>query len=94
MTRALVLAALAALIVPAAPLAADDEDRRISAPSISRAQAIRIARGYGMARIEQIEADDGGWEIEGWDHRGRELEVQIDRRGRVSVSREGINDDD
>jgi hypothetical protein len=58
------------------------EDRKPS--SISEAQAIRIARGYGMVRVHEVERDDGGWEVEGRDHRGRRLEVTINREGRVT----------
>ncbi len=37
-----------------------------------------------MVRVTKIEREDGGWEIEGRDHRGRELEVTIDVSGRVT----------
>lgn len=91
MTQAVLLAAFAALALPTAAMAADGErqERRLAT---SREQAIRIAAGYGMVQVTELEQDDGGWEIEGRDHRGRELEVKIDRHGRV-VSVQRGNDD-
>lgn len=47
-----------------------------------------------MVRVTEIERDDGGWEIEGRDHRGRELQVTIDRRGRVVNVDRDDNDED
>jgi Tfp pilus assembly protein FimT len=89
MRHVAILAVLAALAVPAPALADGDDDRRAAKSAVSREQAVRIARGYGMVRVTDIEQDDGGWEVEGRDHRGRELEVKIDRRGRVtSVERD------
>jgi hypothetical protein len=60
---------------------------------VSQQEALRIARGYGMVVIREIERDDGGWEIEGRDHRGRELEITISRQGRVVQVDRGDNDD-
>ena len=50
---------------------------------IDRTQAEHIARENGMARIGEIERDDGGWEIEGRDRNGRELEIELGRDGQV-----------
>lgn len=47
---------------------------------ISIEQARDIAARYGMARIEEIELDDGLWEIEGRDIEGRDREIKIDAR--------------
>lgn len=47
---------------------------------ISIEQARDIAARYGMARIEEIELDDGLWEVEGRDIRGRDREMKIDAR--------------
>ncbi|QYU70394.1 PepSY domain-containing protein [Leptolyngbya sp. 15MV] len=82
MKRVALLAALAALAVPTPALALDD-DREKRRTTVTREQAVRIAAGYGMVRVTEVERDDGGWEVEGRDHRGRKLEVKIDRRGRV-----------
>ncbi len=82
MKRIAFLAALAALAVPT-PVLAFDDDREKRRTSVTREQAVRIAQGYGMVRVTEVERDDGGWEVEGRDHRGRKLEVKIDRRGRV-----------
>lgn len=50
--------------------------------SIERAGA--IAARYGIVTIDEIELDDGKWEIEGRDRAGRERELEIDARtGRV-----------
>lgn len=82
MVKRIILAGLAAMLVAPLPAYADD-DRKQTRMQVSREQAIRIAQGYGMVRVTDVERDDGGWEIEGRDHRGRKLEVKIDRRGRV-----------
>jgi len=87
------LAALAATLCCAPAAAAVDlQPQRASRAGISQEQAIRIARGYGMVQVTKVEREDDGWEIEGRDHRGRSLEVNINRQGRVtSVDRD---DDD
>lgn len=48
--------------------------------TISRAAAIAIAEGAGMQAIEEVDRDDGHWEIEGWDRNGREMEIDIHGR--------------
>ncbi|MFN6953966.1 MAG: PepSY domain-containing protein [Acetobacteraceae bacterium] len=75
----------AALALPAfglaSPAAADDD--RCRGP-ITAERAIEIARRAGMVRVTEVECDDGAWEIEGRDARGREMEVEIDpRTGRI-----------
>jgi len=88
-----VLLAIAALAGGAAtPAHADDNDGRGAGPQISEAQAVRIARGYGMVRVTEVERDDGGWEIEGRDRRGREVTVTINRLGRVTKVERGDDD--
>lgn len=84
------LAALAAsLCCTPAAAAVDQQRERAARTGISQEQAIRIARGYGMVRVTKVEREDDGWEIEGRDHRGRELEVNINGQGRVtSVDRD------
>ena len=84
------IATLAAL--PVAPAYADDDDDRNIRSRVSEAQAVRIARGYGMVRVTEVERDDGGWEIEGRDRRGREVKVTINRLGRVTKVERGDDD--
>jgi hypothetical protein len=45
-------------------------------------------------RFEEVEADDGGWEIEGRDRQGRQVEVTINRQGRVTSVERSRDDDD
>lgn len=85
-------AAIASLSL-SGPAVAQDGDRP-QRGAVSREQALQIARGYGIVRFEDVEQDDGGWEIEGTDRRGREVEITINRQGRVtSVQREDRDDD-
>jgi uncharacterized membrane protein YkoI len=44
---------------------------------ISEQQARQIAAERGIVKIEEIERDDGKWEIEGRDKDGREIEIEI-----------------
>lgn len=75
------LACAAALCL--APFAAFADERCDRGP-VRAEQAIEIARGAGVALIKELECDDGRWEVEGRDARGREIEVEIDpRTGRV-----------
>jgi hypothetical protein len=48
-----------------------------AAPAISMEQARRIATENGVVRIEEIELDDGSWEIEGRDAAGAEIELDL-----------------
>ncbi|TRO88989.1 PepSY domain-containing protein [Glycocaulis profundi] len=63
----------------------DRHDRRGGQhAAISVDEAIEIARANGMVRVTDVELDDDEWEIEGYDHRGREMEIEIDAyTGRV-----------
>lgn len=89
----LTVAALA-FTLPAS-VTAQDRERPAVRQGISEARALQIARGYGMVRVDEIEQDDGGWEIEGRDQRGRKLEIDINRDGRVTrVDRSNDRDDD
>ena len=74
----------AALGLPAMGFArsarADDDCRG----PITAQRAIEIVRQAGMVRVESVECDDGEWEVEGRDARGREMEVEIaPRTGRI-----------
>jgi hypothetical protein len=75
------LACAAALCL--APFAAF-ADERCDRDSVRAEHAIEIARGAGVALVEELECDDGRWDVEGRDDRGREIEARIDpRTGRV-----------
>jgi uncharacterized membrane protein YkoI len=47
---------------------------------ITAEQAIEIARQQGLVTVEEVDRDDGKWEVEGKDASGREIEVDIDAR--------------
>ncbi len=47
---------------------------------ITAEQAIEIAKQQGLVTVEEVERDDGKWEVEGKDVSGREIEVDIDAR--------------
>jgi uncharacterized membrane protein YkoI len=68
------LSLAAALVLGAAPALAD----------IVIEEAVRIARDTGVVTVVEAELDDGRWEVEGRDARGRMIEVYLDARsGRV-----------
>lgn len=48
--------------------------------SVSPEQAMQIARNEGMVNVEEVDRDNGYWEVEGRDAQGREIEVKIDFR--------------
>ena len=90
----LILIVLASsLSLSSVALAQEDGDRPPRG-TVTREQAIRIAQGYGIVRFEELEQDDGGWEIEGRDRQGREVEITINRQGRVTSVERSRNDDD
>jgi uncharacterized membrane protein YkoI len=60
-----------------APLAISPAPAQTGAPAISMDQARRIATENGVVRIEEIELDDGTWEIEGRDAAGAEIELDL-----------------
>ena len=90
--RIALIAAIASLSLGSSALAQDDD--RPQRGAVTRERAIEIARGYGVVRVEQVEQDDGGWEIEGRDRRGREVEITINRQGRVTSVERSSDDDD
>ncbi|MGD2132340.1 MAG: PepSY domain-containing protein [Maricaulaceae bacterium] len=58
-------------------------DHRFRGPQISRHQAIRIARSYGLRQVRDVDLRRGVWEVNGFGRRGR-IEVEINARtGRV-----------
>ena len=88
--------ALAGLAAPAAMADDDDNARYFQVPQQT---AIDIAASAGLYELEEIEADDGAWEIEGHTIDGCEIELEVNgRTGRIE-SREiddcsGRGDDD
>lgn len=85
-------ASLAALMLAApAPLALADDDYR--SPNISKAEALEIAEARGMARLDEIELDDGEWEVEGCTAEGYEIEIDINARTGDVVKLEIDRDD-
>ena len=46
-------------------------------PAITMEEARRIAIDNGMARIEEIELEDGLWELDGRDNAGAEIGIDI-----------------
>ena len=65
------------LLFVSSPARADDDCRGMP---VTHAQAIAIAQGAGLVRVEEVDCDDGEWEIEGRNAAGREMEVEIDAR--------------
>jgi uncharacterized membrane protein YkoI len=85
-------ACLAALMLAApAPLAFADDDYR--SPAISKAEALDIAQSQGMVRLDEIELDDGEWEVEGCTADGYEIEIDINARTGDIVKLEIDRDD-
>ncbi|MEN3950125.1 PepSY domain-containing protein [Iodidimonas sp. SYSU 1G8] len=88
------LLAIAAAGALAAPVWADDRDDGPSGPSVNPSgfsMVEREARTQGL-RIEEIEMDDGVYEVEGRDGKGREVELKIHPQTGKVVSRE-VDDD-
>lgn len=100
--KTLMTASLALLMIAApAPLAlADDDDgaRRTSgserAYTLTRADAVGIARAEGMTRVKEVERDDGKWELEGCTRDGREIEIDIHDASGAILELEVDEDDD
>jgi uncharacterized membrane protein YkoI len=65
-TTVLFASALGFIVVPAlaGPVSIDDV----------RAMAF----DKGIVKIEEVELDDGMWEVEGYDANGREIEMKVD----------------
>lgn len=62
----------------------DDDDRRNAGPMpVPNAQVLKRA---GMVRVVEVERDDGKIEVEGYDARGRELDITMDARGQRVLS--------
>lgn len=70
-TLSLSALAFAAVLGLATPALADIG----SVPSIER--AIMAASAYGMVGFSEIQYDDGQWELEGRDPRGRTLTIKV-----------------
>jgi uncharacterized membrane protein YkoI len=75
MLRPLAMAALfASLPLVATPVRADDGGCR---GRVTAEEAMRIARTAGLVQVREVDCDDGTWEIEGRDARGRKIEVEV-----------------
>ncbi|MGE4324006.1 MAG: PepSY domain-containing protein [Sphingobium sp.] len=61
----------------------DDAARRRGAMPVPNAEVLKRA---GMVRVIEVERDDGRIEVEGYDARGRELEIKMDARGQRILS--------
>lgn len=74
--------ALVAAAFFAAAAYADDAAHRTASPplAVTQEQAIATAKAQGMVRVEDIELDDGKWEVEGRTESGREIEVDVSAR--------------
>jgi uncharacterized membrane protein YkoI len=79
--RLLAACGFACAALAAAPARAGDDDCH---GPIGRWQAIAIAHTVGLVRVEEVDCDDGKWEVEGLDAFGREMEVEVSARtGRI-----------
>lgn len=78
MRLAFALVVLAAIAPLSAGSALADHDR--CRGPVSAQDAVWIARSAGLIHVAGVECDDGRWEVEGRDARGRDMEVEIDRR--------------
>jgi uncharacterized membrane protein YkoI len=56
----------------------------LAAPASAQPVTIEDVRGIafakGIVKIEQVELDDGVWEVEGIDASGQEIEMKIEAR--------------
>lgn len=96
MTACLAVLALAA---PAPAALAEDEyglrgGAGAGGVTVSREEAVQIARAEGMTRVKEIERDDGKWELEGCTRNGREIEIDIHGRTGAILDLEIDEDDD
>ena len=75
MSRSITLAAVAL----AAAMASTGAPAQQETPGgvITMDEARRIATGHGVVRIEEIELDDGKWQIEGRDAVGASIEIDL-----------------
>jgi uncharacterized membrane protein YkoI len=65
----IILAALALTVASAVPAAAGPV-------SIDDVRAMAFDKG--IVKIEEVELDDGMWEVEGYDTNGHEIEMKVD----------------
>ena len=90
--RIIALAALSAAAL-AAPALADhrgghDHGAAQQQAGISQERALEIARGQGVATVEEVKLEEGLWEIEGRTSEGRRIEVEINAENGAVVKRE------
>ena len=106
MMKTLTTASLALLMtagaIPAATAQIDDSSalRAPAAPvyTVSKDEAVAIARGEGLEKLREAERDDGRWEVEGCDAQSREIEVYVDARSgeilKIEIDDDRDDDDD
>jgi hypothetical protein len=92
MKTTLAALALAALLPANAVLAEDDDCRAPRDTWQPREAAMQLAKANGWT-VEDIEIDDGCYEIEGRDRDGREIEVKLDPATLKVVEMEYEDDD-
>lgn len=95
MKRTLAMALIGCAIAAPAPLAlADDDDNQPGRGyAVSEAEAVDIARYYGLAWFKELKRGNGNWEIEGCTHDGHEIEIDISGRSGELVKLEYEDDD-
>ena len=75
MLNRLAAAAFATMLISVSALA-QTPPPAMQVASITAEQAISIARQQGLVSVEDVDRDDGKWEVEGKDVNGREIEVE------------------
>ncbi len=68
---------LALMLAAPAPFALADDERGQIEFTVTKSEAMDIARVNGMHRIDKIERDSPKWELEGCTADGREIEIDV-----------------
>ena len=68
---------------------ASNEIRLAQRETISREQAIEIAKKNGLATVRDVDRETGRWEIEGRDEQGRRIEIYVGSRSGEVLKIEG-----
>lgn len=74
----------------------DDDDHQPGTTRIQRASMpvpnAEALRQAGMVRVLEVERDDGRIEVEGFDAKGREIEIQMDAAGQriLRIERDSV----
>lgn len=56
--------------------------------AITQERALEIARGQGVATVEEVKLEEGLWEVEGRTSDGQRIEVEINAANGAVVKRE------